>query len=79
MSENQQQQPAHNINEANEAIRANVTDEMEVIKNHRDLQTKMHKDPLVEANYYLAKNDVYELFKVCAIKMKSSRNFLVLI
>jgi hypothetical protein len=66
MSENNQnKQPAKDINEASVAIRANVTDEMEVIKNHRDYQTRMHKDPLVEANYYLATNDVYELFKVC--------------
>jgi hypothetical protein len=54
-------------NVAQEAIRGNVTTEMERVKNDRDYLTKMHKDPLVEANYYLARNDVYELFKVSFI------------
>ena len=52
------------INEACSIIQDNTQNEMEVVKMHRDYTTRMHKDPYVEAKLYLAKNDVYELFKV---------------
>lgn len=46
-----------------EAISSNVTNEMN-IPNPKNFENQMHKDPLNEANKYLAKQDVYEIFKV---------------
>jgi hypothetical protein len=46
-----------------EAISSNVKNEMN-IPNSKNFENQMHKDPLNEANKYLAKKDVYEIFKV---------------
>ncbi|CAF0946260.1 unnamed protein product [Brachionus calyciflorus] len=50
------------ISEIAERIDENVNEKMK-LSNLHDLETKMHKDPLDEANKYLCKKDVYELFK----------------
>ena len=62
-TDGQQAASVKEINVVNETIRTNTISEM-VIKNDRNFSIKMHKDPYVEAKLYLAKNDVYELFKV---------------
>lgn len=52
------------VDEMSNKLRENIQHEMEIHKNTKDFQTRKHKDPLNEANNYLCKNDVYELFKV---------------
>ena len=52
------------INEVCNIINQNTTLEMEMHKNAKNHEIKVHKDPLHEANRYLCKNDVYDLFKV---------------
>ncbi|RNA37159.1 protocadherin-1-like isoform X1 [Brachionus plicatilis] len=55
MNENQ-------ITEAAQRIEQNVSTKMENLGNI-NLGDRMHKDPLVEANKYMCKKDVFELFK----------------
>lgn len=66
------------INKVAEIIEANTQSEMEAVKASRDYETRMHKDPYVEAKVYLAKNDVYDLFKVSATLALNSPCFFVL-
>lgn len=54
----------NSIDEINELISLNTKNEMNEFKNLKNDQIKSHKDPLIESNKYLSKNDVYELFKV---------------
>lgn len=56
-----------------EAISSNVKNEMD-IPNPKNFENQMHKDPLNEANKYLAKQDVYEIFKV---KNKKRKHILI--
>ena len=56
-----------------EAISSNVKNEMD-IPNPKNFENQMHKDPLNEANKYLAKQDVYEIFKV---KNKKRKRILI--
>jgi hypothetical protein len=52
------------INEVSDIISKNTTFEMEMHKNTKNHEIKVHKNPLHEANKYLCKNDVYDLFRV---------------
>jgi hypothetical protein len=51
-------------NQVSDIIKENTTNEMEEVKNERNLEILVHKDQLVESTKYLSKKDVYEIFKV---------------
>lgn len=56
------QNSTKSIDEFAELLASNT--KMELDEHNKLNQIKSHKDPLIESNKYLSKNDVYEIFKV---------------
>ena len=56
---------SNQIEDKVEQIKQNVNSEIES-SGDNNFENQMHKDPLNEANKYMCKKDIFELFKVRA-------------